>query len=137
MVEAITLPSGHVLELGVPEFSSAKKLFKTLARELRDVDVNLENLDLKEIGGKDINVFKNVFLQVAASDAIEACVFECAAKSMLNGQKITVNTFNDVDLRQDYLLVAWEVIKLSLTPFFSSLSLRFSTPVKASSPSQQ
>lgn len=134
-MQSVTLPSNHILELGTPEFSSAKKLFKTLAKELRDVDINLESLDFQALGGKDVNAFKNVFLQVAASDAIEACVFECAAKSLLQGQKITVNTFNDVELRQDYLLVAWEVMKLSLSPFFASLTLKFTPPAKASSPS--
>lgn len=126
-MDPIQLKSGHLLELGIPDFGPSRELFKTLARELRDVNIELDSLDLKTIQGKDVNQFKNVILQILGSDAIEACVFKCAEKSLLEGEKIVLSTFSKPEMRPDYLPVAWEVIKLTLTPFFAGLEFRSST----------
>jgi hypothetical protein len=135
-MEAITLKSGHTLELGTPDFSTAKKLFKTLARELREVDIDLEGLDLSTLEGLDHGIIVKAFFQVAQSDAVEAAVMECATRSMLQGNKIVPASFENVDMRQDYLSVAWEVMKMTLSPFFAGLSFPSSTPAKPS-PSAQ
>lgn len=125
-MDAITLPSGHTLELGDPGLQAAKKLLKTIARELKQVDVSLEIESLANLDSllkQDVNQFKNLFLQIVGSDAIESCIAECSVKSMLEGQRITGSTFEPRDLRPDYLPVAWEVMKFNVTPFFASLSL--------------
>jgi hypothetical protein len=129
-MEAIVLKSGHVFDPGIPDFGPATKLFKTVARELRDVDIDLEKLDLTKLEDLDAGFFLKAFLQVAGSDAIEACVFECAVKSRINDLKIQRGTFEAEDMRQDYLPVAWEVIKMTLIPFFAGLSLPSSSPKK-------
>lgn len=136
-MQAISLPSGHTLELGTPDWAPAKKLFKTLARELKGVDVDIEKLDLGKLLETDVLRFKDLVLQVLGSDALETCMFECAQQSLLEGQKITSQTFQNVDLRQDYLPVAWEVMKLTLTPFFASLRFALSTPAAPASPTNR
>ncbi len=135
MPDAITLKSGHTLELRSPDFGAAKNLAKAIARELRSVDVQLESMDIQAFLAKDVNAIKNVFLQVGSSDVVEQAVYACAVKSLLNGQKITPNLFEPEDMRQDYLPVVWEVMKFSLAPFFASLEFPSSAPAARTSSS--
>ncbi len=128
MKETLALRSGRSLELGMAPFSVGMKLFKVIANELKLVDVDLGSLDLSKIAGKDINTLKNAILQLLGSDALEAAVFACMEKCLLEGQRVTRQTFEPEDMRGDFLPVAWEVIKFNLSPFFSSLGLSSLTP---------
>jgi len=131
----ITLKSGAMLELKAASFSAGMKLFKTIAAELKGVDIELGGLDLKEVGAKDINSLKNVIFQLLASDAIEAAFFDCAKKSLHNGQSIVRMTFEPETARGDYLPVVWEVVKFNIAPFFSGLDLSSLTKSKPTPPS--
>lgn len=135
-MEPITLPSGRVLDVKIVPFSMGKKLFKTLARELLAVRLDLDITKIKNVGDLDVNVLKDALLQVIASDAIEGCFFECAEKCLIDGQKITKDSFEHETARQDYLPAAWEVMKANLTPFFKGLAsaLPTSEAAKAKSP---
>lgn len=135
-MDPITLPSGRTLEVKIVPFSMGKKLFKTLARELVAVRLDLDITKIKTVGDLDVNVMKDAILQVMASDAIEACFFECAEKCLIDGQKITKDSFEHETARQDYLPAAWEVMKGNLTPFFKGLASALPTSAvpQASSP---
>jgi hypothetical protein len=136
MLEPILLKSGHVLVPGTPDWEPSKKLFKIMARELKQVDISLEGLDMKAIQSMDMGVLLKAFFQVAGSDAIEACIIECASRSTLNDLKIVPATFAPPDMRRDYLPVAWEVMKMALVPFFEDLLSSFSIPARGSPQSQ-
>lgn len=141
-MDPITLPSGRELVLGVPDLAVAKHLFKTVARELKtvDLDIKLETFSAKSLGDLDINVFKNAILQLAASDAIESAWMACATKTLIgNGDdkvKVTKDAFEHETARQDYLLVAWEVMRFTLVPFLRGLAsvLPTSAPQTAGAP---
>jgi len=126
-METTTLKSGRILNLQVAPFAVANKLRKVIAGELKGVDVEFEKLDLKAdltaLDSKALNTFKNIVCQLMASDAVEGCFFECAARCTLDGQKVTRESFDDPDSRGDFLPTAWEVIKLNIAPFFGSLNL--------------
>lgn len=130
MNETITLKSGAELSMTVAPFADGMKLFKTIARELKQVDIELGDLDVSKLAGKDINSIKNVVFQLLGSDAVEACVFDCLKRCTLNGVRITKETFEDENARPDFLPAAWEVIKLNLRPFVSGLNLSFSASAK-------
>jgi len=119
----ILLKSGAVLVVNMAPFSSSNKLLKVIMRELKTVDLELENLDLAKIASQDINTLKNAVCQLLSSDALEQAVFECMGKCTYNGSRIVKDTFEPDDARQDYLPCAWEVIKANLRPFFSGLDL--------------
>lgn len=122
-METKTLPSGSKLELGVAPFNVCKRLYKAIANELKLVDIEISSFDLKTIAGQDINAFKNVVMQLVGSDALEASFWECAERSLLNGQKIVPVVFEDEKSRADYLPVLWEVVRFNLSPFFKGLDL--------------
>jgi len=119
----ILLKSGAVLVVSMAPFSSSNKLLKVIMRELKTVDVQLENLDFSRIGSQDINTLKNAVCQLLASDTLEQAVFECMARCTYNGNRIVKDTFEPDDARGDYLPCAWEVIKINLRPFFNGLDL--------------
>ena len=121
--EKISLKSGATLELQIAPFAEAMRLFKTIANELKAVDIHLEGLTLEKIKGTDINGIKNAVLQLLGSDAMELAVRTCMARCLYNGTKITPSSFETMDARPDYLPVAWEVVKFNMGPFFANLDL--------------
>ncbi len=123
MQDPIKLKSGADLQVGVAPFADGMRLLKTVARELAAVNFDLDLVNFSELSGKDINVLKNAVFQLIQSDAVEAALMKCAAKSHYNGHTILPNTFEDANARQDYLPVAWEVMKANLRPFFAGLDL--------------
>ena len=137
MPEPITLKSGHIFEpMTGPDWADAKNLFKTFARELKSVDIHLEGIrSMDDVKNLDAGVIVKAFFQVAGSDSIESAVLACAKRSTLQGQKITDKTFEALEMRRDYLPVAWEVMKLALLPFFEDLLSALPAPEKAATAS--
>jgi len=110
------------------------RLFKTLANELKQVDVKLESLNLETLKGSDVNAIKNALFQLLGSDNVERAVADCMARCLYRGVKITPATFEPEDARPDYFPVAWEVVKFNLAPFFKNLDLSSMTsPAPATS----
>ena len=130
-MENITLKNGHVLGLTIADFGPANRLRKEIVRELRNVKIDTE-LDLTnpkkllelEMDAKTLNTVKDLICQLLGSDAVEAAVMECAKKCTLQGEKITPASFVKEDAREDFLVVAWEVIKTNVGPFFAGLDLK-------------
>jgi len=133
MQDPITLKSGSTLEIGIAPFSAGNRLMKTIARELATVQFDLDASNLSSLSGQDINVLKNAIFQLVQSEAVETAVMECAKRCLYNGQRITPQTFEPEEARQDYLPVVWEVMQANLSPFFKSLGLSWSTNAKPTS----
>lgn len=136
MQDPLTLKSGSILEVGIASFSAGTRLMKTVAKELALVNFDLNLSSFSELSGQDVNVLKNAVFQLMQSDSLEAALMECAKKSTYNGEKITAQTFEPENARQDYLPVAWEVMKANLAPFFRGLDLSSLTSAKQSSNAQ-
>jgi len=137
MQDPITLKSGSILEIGIAPFSTGTRLMKTIARELASVKFDLDATNLSNLSGQDINVIKNAIFQLVQSEAVETAVLECAKRCLYNGEKITPQTFEPEDARQDYLPVVWEVMQANLSPFFKSLGLSSSANEKLTSDDQK
>lgn len=129
--EKTTLKSGAVLELQMAPFAVSMRLFKTIANELKAVDIHLDGISFKEIKNTDINGIKNAVFQLLGSDAVETALKSCMERCLYNGLKITPDIFENPEARADYLVVAWEVTKFNLAPFFKSLDLSSMASPKA------
>ena len=146
MREKIKLPSGAELDAQVPDFAQAKRLLKVVAAQLTKADIGNLNLgralrqnqdgtvalDLLQADFK-IDGLKNAFLQLIASDEVEAVLHACMEPCLYRGQKITFAstpdlpaTFEEPQNRADYFPCAWEVARITLSPFWSSLASKFS-----------
>jgi hypothetical protein len=69
----------------------------------------------------DTNFLKNIFCKLVASKPIEKAVWKCLARAVYNDEKISMETFEPVSAREDYLTVCWEVARLNVTPFMKPL----------------
>ncbi len=134
-MQNITLKNGHVLGLTIADFGPANRLRKEMVRELRtvrvDTDIDLQALQKNpgklfemELDAKTLNTVKDLVCQLLGSDAVEAAALECMKKCTLQGEKITLGSFEKEETREDFLVVAWEVIKTNVGPFFAGLDLK-------------
>lgn len=134
-MEDVNLKSGHVLGFGIAPFSVANKLRKVVAAELLKVELQIEKIDFKadfsKLDPKALNSVKNVAMQLLASDALEAAVFECLARCTLDGEAIKRDSFEEEAMRGDFLPCAWEVIRRNLAPFFANLDLSSLAPIES------
>lgn len=142
-MDTTTLKSGRELGLALAPFSVGSKLFKAVLAELRSINIDVTKLDmgmelnLRAIDPRLINIIKDAFCEIATSETVEVAFFECAGRCLLNGQKITRETFEAPDAREDYLPVAWEVIKYNLAPFFRGLASQLSASAPPTAPGQK
>lgn len=133
MNERLSLESGHELLLQMPPFAVSMKLLRTVVNELKSADlgdIKLNGqLDMAKVMQMDlpINALKNAVFQLVGSTAVEQALGDCMKGCQYQGEKITKDSFEGPDARQDYLPVAWEVMKFNLSPFFSGLTSKSST----------
>jgi hypothetical protein len=128
-MKVVQLPSGAELKIALAPFSEANALFKAIGAEMKNLKVEFDT----EI---DVNLLKDLVCSAVASDKIESCIWDCIKKSLYNDLKITKDTFEPVDARQDYYVVLFEVAKENLAPFTKSLSAQFGDILKKIAPVQ-
>lgn len=118
-MQKVTLPSGAILEIGLSPFASSKALYQACLEEGK-------GLELDPKAEVDANLFKDIFCVGLSSKKIEACLWKCMEKSLYNEMKITEDTFEPVEARDDYLTVCFEVAKANIMPFTKSLYAQYS-----------
>lgn len=109
-----TLDSGAVLEVQMAKFQLGHRLFKAVMREIKDI-VMPDNANVA-------NMIKDVAAGLLSSSEVEAILWECMGVAIYNNQKVTPDLFEDEKIREDYLIVAKEVLIVNLIPFFKNLS---------------
>lgn len=114
-----TLKSGRSLEITPAPFADAKEIYQVLAEELKTVDMDEE----KEI---DVNFLKGVFLSCIGSKKLEAAIWKVLPRCKYNGHKITPDTFEEVESREDYFEICWLASKENVSPFTKTLMQEYS-----------
>ena len=108
------LPSGAMLRFELAPFKESRALYQSILREVKEVRLD----DKDEL---NMDLFKNIFCTLLSSEEIEKCIFVCMEKSLYNNFKITEESFEPEEARQDYLeclmTVAWE----NILPFGKAL----------------
>ena len=130
----MTLKSGATLDITRSPFIIGHKLFKTILKELKEVNLKLglkegqsfgQVFDL-ELTDDALNTAKNGILTLLSSQEIEDCIWECMSGRVLyNNKKVDQNLFNDETIAEDFLEVFKEVMVFNLTPFRKSLESLF------------
>ena len=131
MADPITLQSGANLTIQIAPFKLGTELVRTVARELIKVRVSLDVSDLTKVAGGDLNTVKDAAFQLIQSDALEKILHECMARCLYNGERITADTWEKVEAREDYFPVMWEVFQANMRPFKRLLGLLLSDGAKA------
>jgi hypothetical protein len=109
-----TLPSGTVITINPAPFLDAKDLFQALATQfqLTPITKDMQVMELQ----------KNLFTACVSSPLVEKLVWKCLLRCTIENEKVTPETFEDVERRQDYIPACMEVVKENVSPFLTSLS---------------
>ena len=132
----VSLPSGAELEITLAPFMEGERLFTATAECLKSVKVDgstkVEDLT------SNINGLKDAFLSCLTSQAMKDAILACLKRCTYNRQRITSwDVFDNIEARQDYLAVCWEVVKFNLTPFTKSLFSKLSGLIGEAETSQK
>jgi hypothetical protein len=120
MIKEITLNSGKVLKVDLCEFEIGKDLFQAVMEEIKALKMD-ENASI------DVNFYKDLFCAYISSKRIESCVWRCFDKVIYDNMKVNKDLFNtNLQAREDYLDIVWEVAKENLAPFTKNLYAQFS-----------
>lgn len=119
MAREVILPSGAKLEITVAPFRISKALYQAMADEAKA-------LKLDPAAEVDVNFWKDLFCIGVASPAIEDKIWACLDRATYNGLKITQETFEPIEARDDYLTACFEVAQDNVRPFTKSLFVRYS-----------
>lgn len=111
------LPSGAKLEITVADFATSKKLYMVVAEEALRLRVS-SSAEMEA-------VIKDLLCLAVSSEKIEAAIWACMSRCTYNGVKVTQDTFEPVEAREDYLAALFEVASENIRPFTKSLYARF------------
>lgn len=114
----VKLPSGNEIEITPAPFDEAKAIYQALLEELKSVPV--------QFGEHHVNFLKSVFCTGIASKKIEKSVVACLDRVIYKGQKVTLDVFEVVENREDYLPMCFEVARVNVEPFMKTLTQQFS-----------
>lgn len=120
----VGLPSGAELVITPAPFADAKALYQAVLEELKSLKLNPQD-------DVDVNLLKDLICAGFGSKKIELALSKCFQRATYNGLKVTDDTWEPVEARQDYLQACLEVAKENLLPFVKSLSAEFSTVFRA------
>lgn len=127
--EKVSLPSGAELEMTLAPFMEGERLFSATAECLKGVKVD-GNADVSDLTS-NLNSLKDMFLSCLTSQTMKEAILACLKRCTYNKQRITSwDIFDDINAREDYLAVCWEVVKFNLTPFTKSLISKFNEVTK-------
>lgn len=113
----IKLPSGATLKVAPAPFAISKDLYQAVLRDMKEVSIK-DGLDIAEI-------LKQFFCVGFSSKEVEALTWKCLERCLYNGERITEDTFEPIERRDDYLKVVAEVVKENVLPFAKSLYAEF------------
>jgi len=113
-MQDIKLPSGATLKITLSPFAVSKALLEAVSAEAKDMRLDPQ----AEI---DLDLMKNLFCTGFSSKKIDAALQECTKRCTYNGVKLTEDTFEPEDARQDYVTVCLEVALANLRPFTKNL----------------
>jgi hypothetical protein len=121
-IKEIDLPSGAKLRFRHPPYADADALLKAVMME----SVKVPILSQDEL----LNLSKTHLCVAFSSDAIQKALWKCMASSTYHDErgdlKIEKDLFEPVSAREDYPILAMEVLQQTLAPFGKSLLLVFS-----------
>lgn len=135
MKQKITLNSGSILELDYASWNIVKQLKNNILtifkNNIKDFDVANEFSKIMELVEKKedwmlvvLNKFLGSLLDCYTDNQLEDIFYELAKICLLNGERITPDTFEDIDNRIDYIPCFFHIIKFNLEPFFTKANMK-------------
>ena len=123
--------AGKELKITPASFDEAMDLKDAIEIAIREGKISLSGELLegdvfkKELASEDLTGVLNAILSIDSSKAIRNCLFICAERAVLGTDKINRDFFDDVNNRQYYYPIMFEVLRVNLTPFFAKVFSSF------------
>ena len=146
-MQEITLKSGNVLKLSPAPFIDAIRLTNIVAKAFsqRGLDFKIDRdteVDFWVLFNKNPDAFIKGFADIVFEEFVMNLVFKCAERCVYvkNGVsvKITQDTFESEDAREDFYEVMYNIAMCNIKPFFVNLlSVLSQTSATARSESNQ
>jgi len=129
-------PSGKKVVINAAPFRDVMALKQAIASEIAnskfkiDLDFSGQAASFKDMDFDVAEIVKLLAL-VDSSDAVYGKMLSCLVRCTHNGEKITENTFEPEDFRQDYYEIVLACLKVNLGPFFKGLLSKFAPFLQA------
>ncbi len=115
--------SGKKIVINAADFQDVLELKSAIGRVMSGSDFSF-NVDANKSVNEqefDVAAIAKIALLVDSSPEIQDVMFKCLARCTRGGEKITLNTFEDIDAREDYYEIVIACLKENLRPFFKAL----------------
>ena len=138
-----TTNSGATAIINVADFISSMKLKRAVVEAVKSSGADLSKIDLgggesdkagstvadKEKANKakmeTANLLINIAMSVDSDERVYDALFKCLLRCTYDGVRITRDTFEAAETREDYYEVAIACMKVNLAPFFKPLFSKF------------
>lgn len=111
--------NGAQVRINPADFEDAMDLQSAIFTEAAKAEFKIDGLSVDS--EFDLSGLIKAGMSVAASKEVREILFKCLVRCTYKGQKITKQTFEDMDARKDYYEIVLACLKENLTPFFEGL----------------
>lgn len=118
MIQTFTLPSSAVLEVDLAPFADGKALYQAFLEEVQGVRLDPQ-------AQVDVNMWKEFACIALSSKKVEKAIWVCMGRATYNKLKVTQDTFEPEDARQDYFDTMMHVAEVNVRPFTKPLLARY------------
>ena len=123
-MEKIKLTNGKILNPMPSSFKKANRLKKIFLTEVTKEKLPISFTDLKkELKSEDIEKLIAFILNLDASEELENAILDCSDKSLIDGERISLEFFENVENWEILSEIKLELLKVNLLPFFKSLPM--------------
>lgn len=125
-----TTSNGVDVVINAAPFQDAIDLKDAIFDEIKSAGIDLSGFDLKkvdlnkEVNGDLLSMIVKSALSVDSSKKVFKAVFKCLGRCTYNHEKITPNTFEEVEAREVYYEIVIACVKENLAPFIKGLASR-------------
>tara|TARA_R110000744_G_scaffold185884_2_gene305276 strand:- start:1242 stop:1661 length:420 start_codon:yes stop_codon:yes gene_type:complete len=117
-------PSGAKVVVNPADWESTISLQSAISK---DIAGNKFSLGMKnEEGEQDFSDLVRVAFSISGSSDVREALYSCLSRCTRSGEKITKETFEEVEARQDFIQICIECAKINLSPFQVGLRFAFS-----------
>lgn len=119
------LKSGAKIEYNLAGIEQALKLYRGLVAECKQAGLDITLTDESTIADV-IMKNKEAILNIIGSENILECIKDCCEKVLYNGQRFSMELFEEEKARQDFFPLMVLVGVENVRPFFPSLHTAYS-----------
>jgi hypothetical protein len=130
--------SGAEVVINMANFIDASRLRVAVLGAIKESGVEISKVDIEKLlsGVKEdmgaavksgaLDSLLDMVISLDCSEKVNNEIFNCLKRSTYNSEKITRDTFNELEARGDYYHIVIMCLKVNLAPFFKTLFSKLS-----------